>query len=99
MKEMSELNSHLTTCSFASVWFIWVELADRDDARVREAVVEAIGRRVPIRSTAGSTSSYTMAGEVVIEIDGAEYRLVVLDDAARVVGILHLHDLWGVDLF
>ncbi len=42
MKEISELNSHLTTCSFASVWFVWVELADRDDARVREAVVEAI---------------------------------------------------------
>ncbi|MDQ2090732.1 hypothetical protein NO357_12550 [Marimonas arenosa] len=43
MREMSELNGKLTTCSFVASWMVWVELADRDDARVRQAVVDAVG--------------------------------------------------------
>jgi len=45
MKKLSDLNDCLTTFSFRTVWLVWVELADRDDARVREAVVEAVGLR------------------------------------------------------
>ncbi|MEM7487517.1 MAG: hypothetical protein AAF390_00170 [Pseudomonadota bacterium] len=36
-------NAHLTTCRLAPAWFVRVELADRDDARVREAVADAVG--------------------------------------------------------
>ncbi|MHA6264866.1 hypothetical protein ACXYMO_16840 [Arenibacterium sp. CAU 1754] len=43
MRELSELNNTLTTCSFVESWMLWVELADRDDARVRQAVVDAVG--------------------------------------------------------
>lgn len=43
MKELSELNRTLTSCSFVASWLVWVELADRDDARVRQAVVDAVG--------------------------------------------------------
>ena len=40
---MDEVNAKLTTCRLVPVWFVRVELADRDDARVREAVTEAAG--------------------------------------------------------
>lgn len=43
MRELTELNANLTTCSFVASWLVWVELADRDDARVRQAVVDAVG--------------------------------------------------------
>jgi hypothetical protein len=33
----------LKTCSLEPVWFVWVQLWERDDARVREAVADAIG--------------------------------------------------------
>ncbi|MEL6478165.1 MAG: hypothetical protein AAFR17_12635, partial [Pseudomonadota bacterium] len=35
----------LETCRIEPVWTIWVELAARDDARVREALTEALGLR------------------------------------------------------
>lgn len=40
---INELNQHLTSVAFETCWQVWVELADRDDARVREAVVDAVG--------------------------------------------------------
>lgn len=43
MTDMSELNHALKTCKFVASWFVWVELADRDDERVRQAVTEAVG--------------------------------------------------------
>lgn len=43
MKIANELNTHLSSCHFVSAWMVWVELADRDDARVREAVAAAVG--------------------------------------------------------
>ena len=43
MSELSELNRTLTSCSFVALWLVWVELADRDDARVPQAVVDAVG--------------------------------------------------------
>jgi hypothetical protein len=33
----------LKTCSLEPVWFVWVELTERDDVRIREAVADAIG--------------------------------------------------------
>lgn len=38
---METANNHLTTCQLVPVWIVRVELADRDDARVREAVTDA----------------------------------------------------------
>lgn len=49
----------LKTCSLEPVWFVRVELLERDDARVREAVADAIGLdygsydRVAFESAAG----------------------------------------------
>lgn len=43
MENLTQLNDQLSTCVFVKSWMVWVELADRDDARVREAVVEAVG--------------------------------------------------------
>jgi len=43
MADVSELNSALTTCNFVASWMVWVELADRDDERVRQAVTNAAG--------------------------------------------------------
>ncbi|MEL6551606.1 MAG: hypothetical protein AAFQ54_15300 [Pseudomonadota bacterium] len=43
MDALTSLNSSLSTCSFIESWLVWVELADRDDARIREAVTAAIG--------------------------------------------------------
>ncbi len=37
-------------------------------------------RPVPIPSTAGTDSEYTMIGEVILPVGGTQYRLVVLDD-------------------
>ena len=36
-------NDHLTTCNLQRSWMVWVELADRDDERVRTAVADAVG--------------------------------------------------------
>jgi len=49
----------LKTCSLEPVWFVRVELLERDDARVREAVADAVGLdygsydRVAFESAAG----------------------------------------------
>lgn len=43
MGVLTSLNSSLSTCKFIETWLVWVELADRDDARIREAVTAAIG--------------------------------------------------------
>lgn len=40
---MDDVNTLLTTCKLDPVWFVRVELADRDDARVRRAVTDAVG--------------------------------------------------------
>lgn len=37
------VNARLTSCRLRPSWMVWVELADRDDARVREAVTAAVG--------------------------------------------------------
>lgn len=37
------VNEALSTCTLRASWLVWVELADRDDARVREAVTTAVG--------------------------------------------------------
>lgn len=42
---MEDVNAHLTTCHLDPVWFVRTELADRDDARIREAVTQATGLR------------------------------------------------------
>ncbi len=43
MQPPSPLDAALSTCSLEPVWFIRVELAARDDARVREAIADAVG--------------------------------------------------------
>ena len=43
MTEAETINAMLTTCQLEPVWLVWVELAARDDARVREAVAGAVG--------------------------------------------------------
>lgn len=40
---MTAINAHLSTTTLERTWHVWVELADRDDARVREAVTKAVG--------------------------------------------------------
>ncbi len=40
---MDAVNSLLKTCQLDPVWFVRVELADRDDARVRRAVADTVG--------------------------------------------------------
>ena len=40
---MKDVNALLSTCQLEPVWFVRAELADRDDARVREAVTGAVG--------------------------------------------------------
>lgn len=42
MTELSEMNIALHSCKFVESWFVWVELADRDDERVRQAVTDAV---------------------------------------------------------
>ncbi|WP_299557895.1 hypothetical protein [uncultured Sulfitobacter sp.] len=41
--DLNQINATLETCAFEAAWMVWVELAERDDARVREAVTEAVG--------------------------------------------------------
>ncbi len=59
MPPSSPFDSALSTCSLEPVWFIRVELAGRDDARVREAVADAVGlsygsfERVALESAEG----------------------------------------------
>ena len=43
MTTIGQANAILTTCRLERSWRVRVELADRDDARVRLAVVEAVG--------------------------------------------------------
>jgi hypothetical protein len=43
MADLSALNGELKTCKFVASWLVWVELADRDDERVRQAVTDAVG--------------------------------------------------------
>ncbi|WP_299023856.1 hypothetical protein [uncultured Sulfitobacter sp.] len=45
MTELETINRALDTCRFETAWAVRVELADRDDARVREAVTAAVGLR------------------------------------------------------
>jgi hypothetical protein len=45
MDALTLINTSLETCQFESVWGVRVELATRDDARVREAVKAAVGLR------------------------------------------------------
>lgn len=45
MTELSAINAALKTCKFEKSWMVRVELADRDDSRVREAVTTAVGLR------------------------------------------------------
>ncbi|WP_119273025.1 hypothetical protein [Taklimakanibacter deserti] len=33
----------LKTCALEPVWFVWVELTEKDDARIRESLTEAVG--------------------------------------------------------
>ena len=42
---MDEINRSLETMELVPVWHVAVELADRDDARVRTAVTAAVGLR------------------------------------------------------
>lgn len=41
--DLSDLNGELKTCTFVASRLVWVELADRDDERVRQAVTHADG--------------------------------------------------------
>ncbi len=43
MQTSNPLDAALSTCSLEPIWFVRVELAARDDARVREAVADAVG--------------------------------------------------------
>ena len=43
--DVDQINAGLTTCAFEPAWMVRVELAERDDARVREAVTAAVGLR------------------------------------------------------
>ncbi|EPJ49344.1 MAG: hypothetical protein OFPI_25170 [Osedax symbiont Rs2] len=54
-----EINQQLNSCSLIPVWFVRVELAQRDDERVRESVANAVAleygayNRVAFESSAG----------------------------------------------
>ena len=43
MTKIAATNALLTTCKLEPIYFVWVELADRDDDRVRRAVTDAVG--------------------------------------------------------
>ena len=43
MDDLTALNGALHSCAFVPVWRVWVELAERDDDRVRLAVTAAVG--------------------------------------------------------
>jgi len=68
------LDATLKTCALEPVWFLWVELAARDDARVREAVADAVGLtygpydRVAFESASGAQyfrpKSGSQAGDI-----------------------------------
>ena len=74
MQTPSPLDAALSTCTLEPVWFIRVELAARDDARVREAVADAVGlsygsyERVALESAEGMQffrpTKGTRAGEM-----------------------------------
>ncbi len=59
MQPSNPLDAALSTCSLEPVWFVRGELAARDDARVREAVSDAVGlsygsfERVALESAEG----------------------------------------------
>lgn len=42
---MDDVNALLRTCALEPVWLVRTELADRDDARVRDAVTAVVGLR------------------------------------------------------
>jgi hypothetical protein len=61
--------------------FDGLDYFDPDPAwRVPAVVEQAEPTRVPIPSTAGVDSDYTLVGWAVVEIGGSTYRLAVLDD-------------------
>ena len=55
----ADINKQLNSCSLIPVWFVRVELAQRDDQRVRESVANAVAleygayNRVAFESSAG----------------------------------------------
>ncbi len=51
MQPSSLLDAALNTCSLEPVWFIRAEPAARDDARVREAVADAVGHSLDPKQT------------------------------------------------
>jgi hypothetical protein len=75
MEALTQINKALETCQFEPVWVVRVELATRDDARVREAVTAAVGLRygdyegVAFESATGMQFFSPLAGSVVGDID------------------------------
>ncbi|MEM8755242.1 MAG: hypothetical protein AAGF90_19950, partial [Pseudomonadota bacterium] len=66
MRDVETLNAGLSTCRLEPVYLIAAELAERDDARVRQAAAKAVGpdygpyRGVAFES-AGGTQLFTLA--------------------------------------
>ena len=75
MQTSNPLDAALRTCSLEPVWFIRVELAARDDARVREAVADAVGlsygsfERVALESAEGTQFFRPTKGTTSGEMD------------------------------
>jgi len=75
MQPSSPLDAALNTCSLERVWFIRVELAAHDDARVREAVADAVGLsygsydRVALESAEGTQFFHPTKGSRLGEMD------------------------------
>jgi len=99
--EMSRKGLGLTTIQDAEGRLLGV-LTDGDLRRMMEAEVSPLGLSAAqaMRSRGITISPDALASEALHVLEQRRITAVVVtDDQRRVLGVLHLHDLWGVGLF
>jgi len=99
--EMSRKGLGLTTIQDAEGVLLGV-LTDGDLRRMMEAEVSPLGLSAAqaMRSRGITISPDALASEALHVLEQRRITAVVVtDDQRRVLGVLHLHDLWGVGLF
>jgi len=99
--EMSRKGLGLTTIQDAEGRLLGV-LTDGDLRRMMEAEVSPLGLSAAqaMRSRGITISPDALASEALHVLEQRRITAVVVtDEQRRVLGVLHLHDLWGVGLF
>ena len=99
--EMSRKGLGLTTIEDAEGRLLGV-LTDGDLRRMMEAEVSPLGLSAAqaMRSRGITISPDALASEALHVLEQRRITAVVVtDEQRRVLGVLHLHDLWGVGLF